>query len=139
MNPQHFLDTNILVYAAAGKVSEPAKYKICKQIVSNSKYAISSQVLGEFYATMRKREHERLPINEAQAWVRLLSNYCIQNVDQEIIQSAMFISERFQVQFWDAALIAASERLKITTLYSEDMSHGQKYGSVTIINPFKAS
>jgi predicted nucleic acid-binding protein len=137
MNPQHFLDTNILVYAAAGKLSEPEKYKICNQIVAGSSFAISSQVLGEFYATMRKRQHERLPINEAQAWVRLLSNYCKLDVDQSIIQSAMFITERFQVQFWDAALIASSERLKISTLYTEDMSHGQKYGSVTVINPFK--
>jgi predicted nucleic acid-binding protein len=137
MNPQHFLDTNILVYAAAGKLSEPEKYKICNQIVAGSSFAISSQVLGEFYATMRKRQHERLPINEAQAWVRLLSNYSKLDIDQALVQSAMFIAERFQVQFWDAALIAASERLKISTLYTEDMSHGQKYGSVTVINPFK--
>jgi predicted nucleic acid-binding protein len=49
----------------------------------------------------------------------------------------MFIRERFKIQFWDAALVAASQRLTLPILYSEDLSHGQKYGSVTVINPFK--
>jgi predicted nucleic acid-binding protein len=137
MNPQHFLDTNILVYAAAGKVNESAKYAICKKIIAQTNFVISSQVLGEFYAVVRKRQHERLPINEAQAWVRLLTNYCLTDVDQSIVQSAMFISERFQIQFWDATLVASCEKLKISTLYSEDLSHGQKYGSVTAINPLR--
>ena len=26
----------------------------------------------------------------------------------------------------------------VARLYSEDLSHGQRYGSVTVINPFRA-
>jgi predicted nucleic acid-binding protein len=48
-------------------------------------------------------------------------------------------SVKFQVSYWDGAIIAAAERLKATTLYSEDLSHGQRCGDVTIVNPFIAS
>jgi predicted nucleic acid-binding protein len=31
----------------------------------------------------------------------------------------------------------AAERLGATTLYSEDLSDGQTYGRVTVVNPFR--
>jgi predicted nucleic acid-binding protein len=39
-------------------------------------------------------------------------------------------------QYYDAALLAAAERLGASIFYSEDLSHRQTYGSVTVINPF---
>jgi predicted nucleic acid-binding protein len=36
-------------------------------------------------------------------------------------------------------LIAAAEAGGCQTLYTEDLNDGQKYGSVTVINPFKAA
>lgn len=44
---------------------------------------------------------------------------------------------RYKISYWDSAMIAACERLKATTLYTEDLNHGQIYGTVTVINPFK--
>ncbi|PAQ06083.1 hypothetical protein [Mesorhizobium temperatum] len=35
------------------------------------------------------------------------------------------------------AIIAAAERLGVKTLYTEDLNHGQTYGSVVAINPFR--
>jgi predicted nucleic acid-binding protein len=139
MAPQHFLDTNILIYAAAGRKDEPQKHAVASHIVSSGQFLISGQVLGEFYHNVRYLQHEMLPILEAQEWMRRLEKFCAVNVDAALVNAAMFIRERFKIQFWDAALIAASQRLTLSILYSEDLSHGQKYGSVTVINPFKAS
>ncbi len=129
----------MLVYAAAGKQDDPAKHKIAARLVLDGQFAISAQVLGEFYGVVRYAQNEMLNVNEAQTWVRRLEPFCRLDVSAGLVSSAMFIKERFKIQFWDAALIAATERLNLRTLYSEDMSHGQKYGSVTVINPFKAS
>ncbi len=35
------------------------------------------------------------------------------------------------------AIIAAAERLGVKTLYTEDLNHGQAYGSVVAVNPFR--
>ena len=139
MSPQHFLDTNVLVYAAAGKQDDLQKHEIAAKLVVEAKFAISSQVLGEFYGTVRYPQNEMLSLNEAQNWIHRLTPFSRLDTSPGLVTSAAFIKERFKIQFWDAALIAAAERLNLELLYSEDMSHGQKYGSVTVINPFKAS
>ena len=74
---------------------------------------------------------------KAQEWMDAFESYCAVDVDATLIQAAMFVRERFKIQFWDAALIAAAQRLDLPTLYTEDLSHGQKYGSVMAVNPFK--
>jgi predicted nucleic acid-binding protein len=129
----------VLVYAAAGKRDDPAKHDIAARLVLQAQFAISAQVLGEFYGVVRYNQNEMLNMSEAQNWILRLTPFCKLDVSAGLVSSAMFIKERFKIQFWDAALIAATERLNLKTLYSEDMSHGQKYGSVTVINPFKAS
>ncbi|TIP29869.1 MAG: PIN domain-containing protein [Mesorhizobium sp.] len=35
------------------------------------------------------------------------------------------------------AIIAAAERLGVKALYTEDLNHGQAYGSVVAVNPFR--
>jgi predicted nucleic acid-binding protein len=127
------------VYAAAGKRDDFAKYEIANSLILSGNFAISAQVLGEFYSTVRFPQHEMLDINEAQNWVHRLTEFCILDVDAKLVSASMFIKERFKIRFWDAALIAASHTLGLNTLYTEDLSHGQKYGSVTVINPFKAN
>ena len=137
MNPLHFLDTNVLVYAAAGKQDDPRKHTIATKLIVDGNFAVSSQVLGEFYGTVRYPQDEMLSVSEAQGWINRLTPFSKMDTSPGLISSAAFIKERFKIQFWDASLIAAAERLGLGILYSEDMSHGQKYGSVKVINPFK--
>lgn len=61
------------------------------------------------------------------------------DIDQTLLRTALYLAERYKISFWDAALVAASEMLGAAVLYSEDLSHQQKYRTVTVINPFKAN
>ena len=58
--------------------------------------------------------------------------------DYPIIVAGVEFSLRFGVSYWDGTIIAAAERLGASTLYTEDLSHGQRYGSVRVTNPFIA-
>jgi predicted nucleic acid-binding protein len=137
MSLQAFLNTNVLVYAAAGRLSDPAEYTIAKRIVEQEEFIVSPLVLGEFYAAVRKPQRELMPALQTRWWIEKWMSFCLINVDTAIIGMAAHNRERYKIQLWDAAHIATAERLGLTFLYSEDMSHGQKYGSVTVINPFK--
>ncbi len=44
---------------------------------------------------------------------------------------------RFQIHYYDAAIVAAAERLGAEILYTEDLNHGQRYGTVLVQNPFR--
>ncbi|MGN6357807.1 MAG: PIN domain-containing protein [Novosphingobium sp.] len=52
-------------------------------------------------------------------------------------REALRIAERYQLQFYDALMIAVALENGATTLYSEDMQHGLVIdGVLTITNPF---
>jgi predicted nucleic acid-binding protein len=53
----------------------------------------------------------------------------------ESILEALDLESRYQISFWDALVLHAAEASGAEVLYSEDLSDGQKYGSVTVINP----
>lgn len=51
MTVDSFLDTNILVYAAAGFGPELPKRKRALDLIENENFGLSAQVLQEFYVT----------------------------------------------------------------------------------------
>jgi len=54
----------------------------------------------------------------------------------EAILRAMDLEQRYQISFWDAMIVQAAESAACEVLYSEDLSHGQEYGGVLVVNPF---
>jgi predicted nucleic acid-binding protein len=53
-----------------------------------------------------------------------------------LVLRALDISSRYQIRFYDASILAAAHELGCETLFTEDLSHGQIYGSVKVLNPF---
>lgn len=53
----------------------------------------------------------------------------------EILQAVRFEAQ-FRIPFWDALILSAAESAGAEILYSEDFSHGRKYGAVRVVNPF---
>ena len=56
--------------------------------------------------------------------------------DLSLILSAVEVSLRYQISYWDGAIVAAAEVLGAPILYSEDFNHNQRYGLVRVMNPF---
>ena len=46
-------------------------------------------------------------------------------IDFNLVTEGLRNSVKFQVSYWDSAILAGAERLKAKTLYSEDLNHGQ--------------
>ena len=132
-----FVDTNVLIYAAAGLHDFPDKYSRAWDVIGSGKYGISGQVLAEFYVNVLKKPKVPLPQREAAAWVENLKTLPIIPIDGDIVSEAIICSQDYQISYWDAALVVAAERLEAPILYTEDLNHKQKYRSVTVINPFK--
>jgi predicted nucleic acid-binding protein len=58
--------------------------------------------------------------------------------DYPLITAAVELSVRYGISYWDGAILAAAGVLEAPVLYSEDLGHGQRYGSVRVTNPFTA-
>ena len=137
MTVECFLDTNIIVYAVAGKGDEDHKRVRTLDLIEHRDFGISAQVLQEFYVTVTRKIDIPLSADQAFEWIEQLEAFPCLPIDSTLIKIAVEISERYQLSYWDGAIIAAAQVMGADTLYSEDLNHGQKYGSVVAINPFR--
>lgn len=136
MSVEAFLDTNILVYAAAGGEGEEVKRRQALRLIADYNFGLSAQVLQEFYVTVVRKIDEPLSAADALEWIEQLEAFPCQPIEPSLIKIGVEISQRYQISYWDGAVIAAAEALGAETLFTEDLSHDQKYGSVHVVNPF---
>lgn len=132
-----FIDTNILVYAY--NEADPLKRAEAVNLLQANagRLVLSTQVIQEFYAAgIRKL---KLPRPKLRSAVNELLKLPIVTLSGEHVQAAFELEDAYGVSFWDGLIIAAAASAKVDTLYTEDLSHGQRYGTVTACNPFVQS
>ena len=136
MSAECFLDTNVLVYAAAGRGAEEGKRKRALELIENEDVCLSAQVLQEFFVTVVRRIAVPLRVETALEWIEALEAFPCASIDSSLVKIAAELSLRYHISYWDAAIIAAADTLGARTVYSEDLSDGQTYGRVQVRNPF---
>ena len=57
-------------------------------------------------------------------------------LDYETHLRAVALSTRHGFRIYDSLILASAERAGCSTLYSEDLQHGQTIGSMKVVNPF---
>lgn len=137
MTVECFLDTNILVYAAAGRGREETKRKRALELIDEEDFGLSAQVLQEFYVTVVRKVEIPLSPEEAVKWIEDFEAFPCLPIDSGLVKIAIETSVRHRLSYWDGAIIGAAEALGAKILYSEDMNHGQQYGTVRVYNPFR--
>ena len=137
MSVDVFLDTNILVYAVTSDAEEHTKRQRALEIIETEDFAISAQVLQEFYVTVTKKIEIPLSPHQTLEWLEQFEAFQCVPIETSLVKITAEISERFKISYWDGAIVAAAELLGAQTLYSEDLNHEQKYGTVQVIDPFR--
>ena len=133
-----FFDTNVLVYMF--DASAPEKRRTARELfqehAESGDILLSTQVLQEFYVTTTRKLAQPLqPAKAAQA-VATLAELPLVKVDSTLILAAINRSQASKFSFWDSLVIQAALEGSASTLYSEDMKHGQTFDGLTIVNPF---
>jgi predicted nucleic acid-binding protein len=130
------MDTNILVFAAERKPNDDRKSAIARDLVLGQVFGVSAQSIAEF-VNVATGGRKPLPAAEVDRWIEFLSGMPFTVLDAAIVRRGHWLSRRYRIQYYDAALLAAAERLGAPIFYSEDLNHGQTYGSVQVLNPFR--
>jgi predicted nucleic acid-binding protein len=139
MRADVFLDTNVLVYAAAGRGDEARKREVALELLRIEDFGLSAQVLQEFYVTVVHKLRNGMPAAAAMEWIEQLAVFPCVGIDTALVKIAAEISQTHGISYWDGAILAAAEALGAHTLLSEDLGDGQRYGAVTVRNPFAAT
>lgn len=141
VDPQvdYFLDTNILVYAFDRSAGQ--KHNLAAQLVGgcweNENGCLSLQVLQEFFVTVTRKITMPLDHQSAQQIVADLAHWRLHEPKASDLLQAIDFQQSYQLAFWDARVVQSASFLGCKQLLSEDLNHGQVYGEVRVVNPFK--
>jgi predicted nucleic acid-binding protein len=126
-----FFDTNILVYAAS---ADPKKQQATECIGRGG--LASVQVLNEFvHVARRKLRHDWPQIEFALGLFRASLDDVVP-VTLNTHAGAVALAREHGLSFYDALIVTAALEAGCDTLFSEDMQHDRKFGSLTVVNPF---
>ncbi|MDN3512013.1 MAG: PIN domain-containing protein [Candidatus Jettenia sp.] len=135
MQDKVFVDTNVLIYFISSE--ERKKVKAKEVIFSNQDACISSQVISEFISVCFSKN--LLEFDEINMLVGdLMDALKLSAIKESTIKKALQVKKDSNYSYWDSLVIASALENNCSTLYTEDMQHGQTLeDSLTIINPFK--
>lgn len=137
MTTNVFLDSNILLYAVSNAAAESALRLRARELIETNDWGVSVQVLQEFYVNATGKLAKTLPQKETLLFIERIMLCPVVPVTPALFLQAISIRIRFQLSYWDAAIVAAAQQLGCKVLYSEDLNDGQTFGDVQVINPFR--
>ena len=132
-----FVDTNIWVYAHLAAPSDTRHAIALKLVESAGERVISPQVVAEYYSVMLRN-------SRSDAWIAanlraMFARTRLQPANGAVVESALALRARYGFSFWDCQIIAAALQAGCSTLFTEDLQHGQVLEArLKVVNPFAA-
>jgi len=132
-----FLDTNILLYALDPR--DPRKQGVAAELIrsasADERAVVSTQVLIELFHNLQRKlglDRER-----AARTCFAFTEWPVVASDMSLAMKAMARAAQSQLSIWDAMIVEAALRGGAATLYTEDLTHGQRFGVLAVCNPFE--
>ena len=134
-----FVDTNLLLYSV--DESEKAKHVKSREwldaLWTTDSGRVSWQVLNEFYANATRKL--KLPSVRARENVETFAMWRPVGFGLGLLHRAWYWGDKAGIPYWDCLIVASAETIGCRYLLSEDFQDGQKFGDVTVVNPFVSS
>ena len=132
------LDSNVLVYALSDAPSERKKRNTAATLLAEQDFGTSHQVLMETWVVATRIMAKPIPEQKVAVFLdRVLAFPCVPGA-ADLYRQAFRLSRRYEIHPYDAPIVAAAQELGAHTLYCEDLSDGQEYDGVKVLNPFLA-
>lgn len=139
MSDRFFLDTNIFIYAfdrAAPGKSRKAD-QLIREAVDTRKGIVSYQIVQEFFNIALKRFPKPMTLAEAEQYLRdVLRPLLSVHSSLALFSDALSIQSSSRLSWYDALIVGAAVQAKCSILYTEDLQHGQRFGTLQVLNPF---
>jgi predicted nucleic acid-binding protein len=131
-----FVDTNVLIYAHDGGAGQKHErsVQLLSRLVEGGAGAISIQVLAEFYSAATRKLG--IASQEAAEILADLGGWIIHRPGHADLLRAARFQRRYKMSWRDALVVTGAVELGCSVLWSENLADGQRYGSLTVRNPF---
>jgi predicted nucleic acid-binding protein len=136
---REFVDTNILIYAFDATAGDKRRVavELITRLWSDRTGCVSLQVLQEFYVAATRKM--MLAAEQAKLQVSRLGRWRVHRPSVEDVLAAIELHQGHSVSFRDGLILRSAQASQCSVLWSEDLSSGQRWGSLEVRNPFRVS
>jgi predicted nucleic acid-binding protein len=129
-----FVDSNIWLYAFIG--GDQARSAAAAALVQRSPCAVSVQVINEVCVNLKRKAG--LSEGDIQALIESFFARClVVPLEKSTLLTASVLRDRYSLSYWDSTIVASALQCGATSLYTEDLQHGQTIeGPLRVVNPF---
>lgn len=131
-----FVDTNVLLYAVDDSVppKRDTAERLLAQLHREQLGVVSTQVMLELAHNLTRK----LKVSKATAalMTAAYAQWRVVPADAHLVLKALARAAESQLSVWDAMVVEAAILSGAQTLYTEDLTHGQRFGALTVVNPF---
>lgn len=132
-----FIDTNVLLYAASDGRADPEKTRLARLLLRRRTWVVPMQVVQEFHVNATRKIALGIGSKGAAKVIDGLLGRVVISTTPALFRRAVVLQSRYGLSHWDAAICQAAADAGYPLLFSEDMSSGEIYGGVMVLNPFE--
>jgi len=140
MSANVFVDTNIFIYCFDDRDKKKQKKAILlvKEWLVSGRGRVSFQVIQEFCNVASRKFSICLSADMLHAYLdEVLLPLCEVWSSVHLYKRALSLQADTKYSFYDSLVVAAALESRCQILYSEDLQHGQKIETLTILDPFR--
>ncbi len=76
-----------------------------------------------------------VPVADPADIVRSYLAWRVMENTRALLRQALALQQRWQLSYWDAAVVAAAQQAGARELWTEDLTAGQDFNGVVVVNP----
>ena len=139
MSDRFFLDTNIFVYSfdQSAAVKAQRATQLIREALTTQKGVISYQVVQEFFNVALRRFSQPMTQADAEQYLNTVFRPLLGvHSSQALYGDAIRLCGQSGLSWYDSLIVASAIQAQCDLLFTEDLQHGQRFGSLQIRNPF---
>ena len=139
MSDRFFLDTNIFVYSfdQSAVVKAQKAAQLIRRALTTQKGIVSYQVVQEFFNVALKRFSQPMRLTDAEQYLGTVFRPLLSvHSSQALYAEALHLQAQSGLAWYDSLIVSAAIQAQCDYLFTEDLQHGQRFGSLRVANPF---
>jgi predicted nucleic acid-binding protein len=139
MSDRFFLDTNIFVYSFDRSSAAKARRatELIREALTTQKGIVSYQVVQEFFNVALRRFSQPMQPADAEQYLGTVFRPLLSvHSSQALYAEALHLHAQSGLSWYDSLIVSAALEAQCGLLFTEDLQHGQRFGSLQVRNPF---
>lgn len=139
MSDKFFIDTNVFVYCFDQKAPTKARRanELIQEAIATHKGVISYQVVQEFFNVALRRSAISMSAVDAEQYLNTVFRPLLGlHSSHSLFLDALHLQAMSGYSWYDSLIVCSAIQARCNVLYTEDLQHGQRFGTLEIKNPF---